>query len=49
VYALFLVLRLALVLNIVYLVALAFMRGRHDNDYGAVSLEVFPSVDGLLP
>ena len=37
VYALFLVLGLALVLNVVYLVAVAFMHRRYDNGHGKVS------------
>lgn len=37
VYALILVFGLALVLNVIYMVALAFMRGRYDNGYGRIS------------
>lgn len=51
VYALFLVLGLALVLNVLYLVALAIMRGRYDNGYNQASrafLFVLPAAVALV-
>lgn len=51
VYALFLVLGLALVLNVVYLVALAFMRRRYDNGYNQVAralLFLLPGATALV-
>lgn len=51
VYALFLVLGLALLLNVVYLVALAFMHGRYDNSYSWVSrafLFLLPAATALV-
>ncbi|MGN7201415.1 hypothetical protein [Arthrobacter sp. SAFR-044] len=51
VYALFLVLGLALLLNVVFLVALAFMRRRYDNNYNRVSracLLLLPAATALV-
>lgn len=51
VYALFLILGLAVVLNAVYLIALAFMRGRYVNGYHRVSralLLLLPAATALV-